>query len=116
MYTTPRKNVEIYTDEDDMKCFRSTCSCGDDDHDLTVYIDHNLVELEFKMIDHDDYSANIFVRFLKRIALAMKILFTGRHETYGEFIFKDPNTSKTLLKRLKKLTLKLQNNNNNDPR
>lgn len=100
MYMTPRKNIEIYTDDDDMKCFKSTCSCGDDDHDLTVYIDHNLVEIEFKMVDHDDYGANIFVRLLKRIVLAMKILFTGRHETYGEFIFKDPEHVKNFTRTL----------------
>lgn len=100
MCMTPRKNIEIYTDEDGVKCFRSTCICGDDNHDVTVYFDHNLVELEFKMIIHDDYSENIFIRFLKRIVLAMKILFTGRHETYGEFIFKDPEHVKNFTESL----------------
>lgn len=100
MCMTPRKNIEIYTDEDDVKCFRSTCSCGDDNHDVTVYIDHHLVELEFKMIIHDDYSENIFIRFLKRISLAMKIVFTGRHEIYGEFIFKDPKHVKNFTETL----------------
>lgn len=99
---TPKKNIEIYIDDDDMKCFKSTCSCGDGDHDVTVYIDHNLVELEFKMVIHDDYSKNIFIRFLKRIGLAIKIMFAGRHEVYGEFIFKDSKHIKNFINQHRK--------------
>lgn len=105
-----RKNIEVIEDENDYQCFKSTCGCCDNDHTVTVMIDHNQVELEFKMVDHDDYNENIFCRLLKRIMLALKILLTGRHTTYGEFIFKDSEHVENFVNTLKDARYKVTYN------
>ena len=74
--------------------YKTTCSCHDDRHDLTIWVDNDPdfgVNIFFNVIAPYPYTwdgCNIFIRAWHRICGAAKILFTGRIVYQDAFSFR----------------------------
>ena len=91
--------------------YRTTCSCMSEDELLTIEItnDEYVDELMYtSIIFHYNCSwdsirkRNFILRIWERIKCSLKMLFTGRVEAEGEFIFRSENHIKELLDTLNK--------------
>jgi len=75
--------------------WRSSCSCYAPDHAVTIWLeaDENIPEVWMvmktgKYIERDSFTG-VFEVIWKRLKAACSILFLGRIETNGSFIFRD---------------------------
>lgn len=74
--------------------YKTTCSCHDDGHDLTIWVDNDPdfgVNIFFNVIAPYPYTwdgCNIFVRGWHRVRGAIQILCTGRIVYQDAFSFR----------------------------
>ena len=80
---------------DDSVYYRLPCSCGSDDHDITLEFEHDkkfpgmLFLNMYKDLAWSSYwgDRNIFERIWKKLKVAFRILFVGYIEVEESFIF-----------------------------
>ena len=90
-------NKVMKTEEfDDSIYYRLPCSCGSDDHDVTLEFEHDkkfpgmLFLNMYKDLSWSSYwgDVNIFQIIWRRIKISLRILFVGYIEVQESFIFK----------------------------
>jgi len=93
------KNVMKTSEFDDAIYYRVACSCGSDEHDVTIEFEKDdkipsMIFLNFhKRLGWCSRwgTLNIFERFWKRITGSFKMLFTGYIEVEESFILSEDN-------------------------
>jgi len=93
------KNAMKTFEFDDSIFYRVACSCGADEHDITVEFERdNQIESMIFLNFHKNVSwcpgwekANIFQKFWKRLTGSLRMLFTGYIEVEESFILSENN-------------------------
>jgi len=91
-------NVEVISDTDTWKMFKTSCSCSCPNHQLTVCVEkwdkedkHPIISLYFEVGWRDKYHDSWLKRIKRKITTAYNVLFKGYINYDEEFIFRDEN-------------------------
>ena len=97
MKTIPRNIMKLH-DEETSACYRIPCSCGDSDHDTSMWIEVDN-DTEWPSVEVCFYKnfvskvhwghTNIFVRAWKRLRYSFELLFFGYIEMGSEVFIDD---------------------------
>jgi hypothetical protein len=101
--TEPSDALMKMKEWEDAVYYRVACDCGSDDHDMSIWAEtngvHDCYEIRFgTMMVANTYRTRFYSKWLQwlnvpvdRVAIALRVLFTGRVEMHHEFVLGKEN-------------------------
>ena len=110
-------NVMEINNQDTLIFYRVACACGDNECDCDIIFEHdkniNDISINFykNLYWHDYYNHDMFItRWLARLKLSLKILFTGNVKVQGEFLIQSEEHINNFIMALQEGKKKIQKN------
>lgn len=102
------KTVEKIIEDENSVYYRTTCGCGSSEHDIHLVLEYDGrisdITLSMELFTDTGYiweHLNWFGRLARRLKEVLRLLFFGRIDFCGEFIFRDEEHVRDFMDALK---------------